>query len=70
MGTLPFLFLNWGEGVPIVAQWFKNPTSITEDSSSIPGIAWWVKGSGVAVSCGVGHKHGSDLVVAMAVAVV
>ena len=28
----------------------------------IPGLAQWVKGSGVAVSCGVGHRHGSDMV--------
>ena len=26
----------------------------------IPGLARWVKGSGVAMSCGVGHRHGSD----------
>ena len=28
----------------------------------IPGLAQWVKGSGVAVSCGVGRRRGSDLV--------
>ena len=26
------------EGVPIVAQWVKNPTSIHEDVGSIPGL--------------------------------
>ena len=31
------------EGVPIVAQQVKNPTSIQEDSGSIPGPALWVK---------------------------
>ena len=31
-------------GVPIVAQWLTNPTSIQEDTGSIPGLAWWVKG--------------------------
>ena len=30
-------------GVPIVAQQFKNPTSIHEDVGSIPGLAEWVK---------------------------
>ena len=32
-----------GFGVPTVAQWVKNPTSIHEDTGSIPGLAPWVK---------------------------
>ena len=36
------------------------PTNILEDAGSIPSLAQWVKGSGTAVICGIGHRHGSD----------
>ena len=29
-------------GVPVVAQWVKNPTSTQEDGGSILGLAQWV----------------------------
>ena len=48
-------------GVPIVAQQVKNPTSILEDAGSILGLVQWVKGSGVATSCGVSHRYSSGL---------
>ena len=50
-----------------MAQWVKNPTSIHEDTGLIPDISQWVKGSGIAVSCGVGCRCRlrSDFAVAM-----
>ena len=34
----------------MVAQQVKNPTSIHENAGLIPGLAQWVKGSGVAMT--------------------
>ena len=44
-----------------MAQKVKNPAGVHEDAGSIPGLTQWIKGAGVAVSCGVGHGCGSDL---------
>ena len=34
---------NERQGIPFVAHWVKNPTSIHEDVGLIPGLAQWVK---------------------------
>ena len=45
-----------------MAQQVKNRISIHEDVGLISGLFQWVKGSSVAMSYGVGYRHGSDLV--------
>ena len=42
-----------------MAQWLMNPTRNHEVVGSIPALAQWLKDPGVAMSCGVGGRHGS-----------
>ena len=42
-----------------MVQRVENPSSIFEDVGSIPGLPL-CQGSGIAVSCGVGCRRGSD----------
>ena len=48
--------------IPIMVQCLTNPTSICEDwpHSVGSGSHSVGSGSGIAVSCGVGHRHSSD----------
>ena len=43
-----------------MAQWVENLTGIHQDTGLILSLYQWVKGSGVAMSSGVGRRHGSD----------
>ena len=47
-------------GVPIVAQWLMNPTSMCENTDLIPGLAQFKDLAGIAMICGVGCRGGSN----------
>ena len=44
----------------MVAQWLTNPIRNPEVAGSILGLDQWVKDLGIAMSCGVSCKRGSD----------
>ena len=39
-----------------MAQLVTNPTSVHEGAGQVLGLTQWVKGSGIAMSYGVGHR--------------
>ena len=43
-----------------MAPQVKNPANIHDNVGSIPGLAQWVKGSGVATACGGSCSCGLD----------
>ena len=46
--------------VLVMVQQLTNPASIHEDTGSISGLSQLLKGSSIALSCGVGHRLGLD----------
>ena len=61
------MLLNATTGVPIVAQWIKNLTSIHEDVGLIPSLAPWVKDSACCkLWCRLHVQLGSGVAVAQA----
>ena len=43
-----------------MVQWLMNLTRNHEVAGWLPGLTQWGQGSGVAMSCGVSCRHGSD----------
>ena len=42
-GKVKAITRNKNIGVPVMAQWLANPTSIHEDKGLIPGLAQWIR---------------------------
>lgn len=47
-------------GAPLVAQWVRNPSCLSEDMGSVPGLTQWAKDLAL-LAAAVAYVHSSSL---------